>query len=556
MKGGISIWLQRHGLFLSLLFLLHAIPLALAGSIAASQHDNLDSEVVYTTVIGRFWAMGADPAAFEVFLGGVLGWADFARTLQPISLLYALFPPIWAYVLTNVALLVLAYAGMRLLLAELGLPVRGWLACLAAFGLSYTSHGAGLAGAPLLMAVMLRDAPLRWPAIVLALLLGLNSSLVLHAVFLPFALLALLEMTRRAVTRRMIALCFAFVAGSLATSVGLIATILGGTPTHRADWVVILPENPLTDWAGGTLAALTTMGGAYHAVIVPALHVPVILMSALAAGGAARRAALILVAFTAVAIGIEVAEPWLSLYLPGPFASVQWHRILLFAPLLALIVAGQVLAQRRGQFMRWIGGASLGLAVLAGAGINTDALKSAVPPQIVDQIRASLRAGQRTVALQQAATAIAGLGPADLARGLETWDRHFRPGDWACVKTALARVPEAGRVLSHGVDPMLAPFYGIPAVDGYHNLYPLAYKRAFRPVIAAKLAVDPAAAAYFDGWGSRISTLADRGADVPPDPAAARRLGATHLVADRMIGNPGFAPLTRCGQLHLYHLTP
>lgn len=542
-----------HSLFLGLLALRFALPLALTGSIAATSHDNTDSEVVYSVAIGRFLAAGADPAAFQVFLGGVLGWTDFARVLQPLSLLYAVLPPVWAYALTEAALLLLAYAGTLYLLGVLGLGqdrarVR-LIACLAAFGMSYSSYGAGLAGLPLFLALVFAPGPLRPGALALAALLGLNAAFALHGLFAPVAVLGLaLMLWRWPGTVRVLGLCAAYVAASLAAATGLVMSALAGMPSHRADWPVVWPEAPLVDWAGGTLANLLTMGSAYHAVVTPALHVPVILLAAVIAGGLARRGALVLAGFTALAVALDVAAPWLALVLPGAIASIQWHRFLLFAPFLALVLAAVV----PGRAVRAALVLSLALAVLAGIGVNPSALRAAVPEAAVQDVRATLRAGDRAGALRRAARAIAGLGARDVLRGIETWDRQFRPEAYACLRAAL---PEGARVLSHGPDPMVAPFHGIAALDGYHNYYPLGYKRAFRPVIAPVLAEDPALAAYFDDWGSRVGTFADRAVLPPgvgPDWQAAARLGATHVIADRAVS--GLTVVAECGALTLYRI--
>lgn len=537
--------LRAHRLFLLLLAARFAVPLALWGSIAAGVHDNLDSEVVYSAVIGRFWAAGADPAAFSVFLGGVLGWADFARTLQPLGLLYAAFPPVWAYALTEAGLLVLAYAGFRVLLATLGLHGGAALACLAAFGMSYSSYGAGLAGAPLMLALVFRAGrvrPWEWGA---AALLGLNSAFALHALFLPVAALALAAMLGRWPGAGRIGLLAACLGAALAASAGLVLSVLSGVPSHRADWVPVLPTAPLAEWVAGTLANLATLGSAYHAIVTPALHVPVILVAALWAGQ--RRAALVVAGVVALAVAVRLAEPLAALHL-GPLGSIQWHRFLLFAPLLVLVLAAMV----PGRAVRWAVAVSLGLAVLAGMGFGPAALKAAVPAGQVAAIRATLKAEGRGAALRQAGAALAALGPADLARGVETWGRHTRPAAYACLRAALP--PGAGRVVSYGPDPMLAPLHGLAAIDGYHNYYPLAYKRAFRPVIADRLAADPELAAYFDLWGSRIGTLADRGPDVPPDWAAAARQGATHVIADREV--PGLPRVATCDGLRLFRIAP
>ena len=102
---------------------------------------------------------------------------------------------------------------------------------------------------------------------------------------------------------------------------------------------------------------------------------------------------------------------------------------------------------------------------------------------------------------------------------------------------------------------MIAPANGIAALDGYHNLYPLSYHRAFRPIIAAKLATAPDLAAYYDDWGNRVYSFADRATDVAPDYVAAARLGAKYVISDRMIAGLDDATPACATDLRLYKLT-
>jgi len=549
--------LLRHRLFLSLLALKTLAPLLMLGSLPARVHDNLDSEVVYNTVIGRFWAGGADPEALDLFLSGTLAWTDFARVLQPLVLLYAVLPPMLAYAVNDLLMLGLAYAGFWHLLRVLELPDSALLACLMAFGMSYTVYGTGLAGAPLVIALALSPRAPGGRAVLAAAALGLNAALILHALFVPLAAGAVAAMLARRVNPgRAGAVLGVYVAASLAGSAGLILGQVLGLQSHRLDWVLDSPANLAMAWLGKLANNLLTLGSAYHAVLVPALHLPVILLVALRARGAVgeRRAGWVLVAWIAAATGVDTAATQLSGLLPGSLATVQWGRALLLAPLLALVLAALVPTRA----VRAVLGLSLGLAMLAGMGINGAALVGAIPPETTRTVRDSQAAGDRGLALRQAGTALARIGAGDILRGVQTWDRHFRPQTYACLGAAFAADPGARRVLSYGPDPMIAPFHGIPAADGYHNLYPLAYKRAFRAVIAPILATDPALASYYDNWGNRISTLAGRlpaqAVGTQPDWAAAAALGISHAITDRPLDHPALTLLADCAGFRLYRI--
>lgn len=59
------------------------------------------------------------------------------------------------------------------------------------------------------------------------------------------------------------------------------------------------------------------------------------------------------------------------------------------------------------------------------------------------------------------------------------------------------------RVASIGIHPSIAQFNGFYTLDTYNNFYPLSYKHEFRKVIQAELAKNPSVRRYFDQWGGR-----------------------------------------------------
>jgi len=59
------------------------------------------------------------------------------------------------------------------------------------------------------------------------------------------------------------------------------------------------------------------------------------------------------------------------------------------------------------------------------------------------------------------------------------------------------------RVVSLGIDPAASLYHGFYSVDGYSNNYDLAYKHAFREVLAPELEKSEYLRQNFDEWGNR-----------------------------------------------------
>lgn len=76
------------------------------------------------------------------------------------------------------------------------------------------------------------------------------------------------------------------------------------------------------------------------------------------------------------------------------------------------------------------------------------------------------------------------------------------------IETFIGMPKGTYRVASLGLHPAIAQYNGFYTLDTYNNLYPLAYKRKFRKIIARELAKDKGLRIYFDEWGSRCYLFA------------------------------------------------
>lgn len=71
------------------------------------------------------------------------------------------------------------------------------------------------------------------------------------------------------------------------------------------------------------------------------------------------------------------------------------------------------------------------------------------------------------------------------------------------IKNYIGKPQSSYRVGSIGLHPSISQENGFYTVDGYVNSYPLAYKRAFRKIIAGELDKSPVLEDYYDNWGNR-----------------------------------------------------
>ncbi len=137
--------------------------------------------------------------------------------------------------------------------------------------------------------------------------------------------------------------------------------------------------------------------------------------------------------------------------------------------------------------------------------------------------------------------------------GVMTLAQFYAPGLWQQVIGQLPGAPESFRVGSVGLQPCIPLLYGLNTIDGYANVYTLAYKARFRRAIAPELDFDSRYREYFDTWGSRaVLYSSERFArdghayavfastairQLRLGPTALRELGLNYLISAHRISN-------------------
>lgn len=79
----------------------------------------------------------------------------------------------------------------------------------------------------------------------------------------------------------------------------------------------------------------------------------------------------------------------------------------------------------------------------------------------------------------------------------------YAEGQFQEIKDYIGLPVETYRVASIGMHPAIAQYNGFYTLDSYNNFYPLSYKYEFRKIIEKELAKNTNIRTYFDEWGAR-----------------------------------------------------
>ena len=114
-----------------------------------------------------------------------------------------------------------------------------------------------------------------------------------------------------------------------------------------------------------------------------------------------------------------------------------------------------------------------------------------------------------------------------------SFDSFFKFETYKKIKQLIGN----SRVASIGINPMIAPMNDINAIDGYHQIYTLSYKKKFRKIIEKELNQNKVLKDYYDNWGNRVYIFFNDKNNLLINFKAAKNLGAEYIISSFTIKN-------------------
>lgn len=529
------------------------------GGIPADILDTLDCEL-FSLILQ---AESPGPGSHPEFMDGT--WTALSLVSPGSLLFYIALPPLQAFSLNAVFVLLVAYVGCYFCLRRL--CVRDWVAALAALLFSllpfYSVFGLCVMGAPVAFLALLQaldPEPPLWKPLLLCGFYGAFSSLgqvgfAVLAVFLAAVLVCAIRGKRKAM-RRVFACLFLLGGIYVTENAMLILQVmgLGDFPiSHRTEFVL-----PSGDFRWGEVRRFFVEGH-YHA---PSNHrwILALMLASLAVFSARlaqrdtdetqRRLAVAIVVVLLFACAIAVfyvcyqtsAGNPLRQVLPASLQSLQLDRFYWLYPALwylGLGLAAELLL--RSAPGRLLSVTALCVILLCA----TMTARTSVPDSQF---------------VRNAKTMVTGETPAYI-----TWDQFFEEQLFDEVREDLIERNDGSddfKVASIGLYPSIPLFNGFACLDGYSNYYDLDYKHRFRELIAGELEENPVIREYFDTWGSRCYVFShelgtsylfpkDSGRrikDLRIDLDVFREMGGRYLLCGVPIEDPGRYGLSFVGE--------
>ena len=108
-----------------------------------------------------------------------------------------------------------------------------------------------------------------------------------------------------------------------------------------------------------------------------------------------------------------------------------------------------------------------------------------------------------------------------------TFDKYYRFEDYKYIKS----IVKESRVMSIGLDPMIAVMNDLKVIDGYHTLYPKNYHKKFRKIISKELEKNESLKNYYDFMGNRVFVFYNDKNNLLTNFKEAKILGAEYVIS-------------------------
>lgn len=491
-----------HLLFISLISLGYIIPLLLFENITLFYIDALDSEIVYNKIIGKF--LSGDTESINVFLNGEIKIEYLRRVFHPYMFLYAFLNTKTAYFTIDILVKAISYYSFNRLAKKINenIYICALISCLYASINLPTWSGFGLAVFPYFFYLIIYKKKITLKHYIVIFFSGLNSDIVMTGLAIPTIMIFFFISERDKIIKSLfIFLIFSF--AILISNFNLIYLSISGVQLHRLEFLresfglketfihffynlFKIPQNtglsflysfPQMLFIIPTIAALFFYRE--KQIITPLL---IVIITAL------------LLSFLKFELVANLINNSNNLIKTFSWNYLSKSFILFYCLSLIFIFKKKTFFTKILNYLIIISIISL-------------QINSFVVPFVKEKILKIKN-----------------------YQNLYTFEGYYNYYNYNKIK----QIVKEKRVISVGVDPMVAAYHGIKIIDGYHNTYPLAYKKKFRKIIENELNKNLIFKEYFDQWGSRVYTTLYHYVDINNiqlNFKAAKEIGAYYIVS-------------------------
>ena len=485
--------------FFFILSLNYLVPYVLFGKITLFYHDSLDHEIVYNSIIGKFYS--GDTSSINLFLNGEIKIEFLRRLFHPASIFYVFFNPELAYWIIDIMVKLTSFVSVYVLAKKIN---RNYFICAliastyASINLPTLEHF-GNAILPYIFYLIVYRKNLFFKHYLIVFLVGLNSDFVMTFLSSGALILMIFAFTKNYTEtfKKIIKIFSLFFLAILLANSNLIYANLSDEIFHRTEFVRS-PEGILGSILGIFYFPFFKSWNFLYLLPYTIIVTPIIILSIYKIKEKIIFNLLMILVLFQCILFFTTSSFFLN-YINNSETILKeftWSRIRGIFPFLYILL-GIHLLRLKIKFEKFL-------------------IFCFVSSLIISQINTSVVPFTKKFIVK-----------IENYKNIYTFSDYYNYEGYAKIKS----IVNDKRVLSIGLDPMVAVMNGIGAIDGYHNLYPLHYKKKFRKVIEKELKQNEPQRKYYDNWGSRVYATVGDIKNIRIDFKEAKKIGAYYVIS-------------------------
>ena len=489
-------------IFVFILFLNYLIPLLLFGNITLFYHDSLDHEIVLNNILGKIYQGNLE--ALNLLLNGEIKIEYLRRLFHPISLLYVFNTEV-AYWLIDILVKLTSFISFYVLSKKItkNYFIASLLSCLFASINLPTHEHFGLAIMPYIFYLIIFKTNLSFKNYLIVFLSSLNSDFVMT--FLPLISLSLIiffySKNYKFFIKKKFLIYTVFIFGLILSNANLFYLALTSVELHRIEFI----KNPISfsTYFINLLNIPTFLDWrTFYVLPFTLIIIPLIVASFINFKNPTIFRMLIVFFIISSLVFILQTELITNILNSsrGLLKQFSWTRIQNIYPFLFSFICLIIISKN-----------------LKGKKILILFILSSV---FMSQINSSITPFYKTYILKK-----------ENYKNIYTFEGYYNYEEYKFVKEIIGNK----RSISIGLDPMIAVMNNISVIDGYHNIYPLSYKKKFRKVVEEELNKNEMIKNYYDSWGSRVLAFVNDYQNIQISFKEAKRIGADYVISNNEI---------------------
>jgi len=557
----------NHIFALTLISIYYFLSIILFKEIVVNPHDNLDHSVVYDHVISNIINGNFD--AVKYFLAGTLKWFYIENIFYPTNLFHLILDDKQFYFTNKILEKLLSYFTFYILAKSISKnKFNNSISAIVYSSIINVENlfGLGMAMMPYFLYLLVKKKKLKLKHFFIIIFTGLNSSLVQD--YLALLLLIPISILIKQSMRNINTILFYFASISISlfiSSIPLLISLIEMGEVHR----VYFENKDLSSSLFNSLKSFSTTFSTKG--IENIFPVPLFLLYffILFTSISSRQKNLVMMSFFLILLYVSslFINPFLKNIVFSNFLiflqGFNFQRIDRSIPLIITILLTYNLKILDKSYLKQgIYFLSIFTVIIIQTYIplregGKKLLQNNLKPIKYSELKQDLKNNISLIKIMKFLTNKTNYQKNKLSlnlRSFNTFDNYYKFEVYSFIKS----IVKEDRVMSVGLDPMVAVMNDIKVIDGYHTIYSMKYKKEFRKIIANELDANNDLKNYYDNWGNRVYAFYNDSNKLLINFKEAKIVGANYVISAFPIKNDNLELICQncrdAKDVHLYKI--